>query len=220
MAYPEYLKSQAQSMRENGYSIKEIAKKLKIAVSTSSVWLSNVKLSDEVQEILRQKKILGQYKSSVVIREKTRQSRQKSDEEALEKIKRIKKDSSLDALCCSLLYWAEGSKNCSIVGFTNSDPIMISTYLKLLRSAFPITESKFRCLVHIHEYHDDLDERTYWSKITSIPLNQFSKSYLKPHTGNRKKQGYHGTISVRYYDAKIGRQIKSYYNMFVQHLGA
>lgn len=220
MAHLESTKALAKAMRKEGFSIKEIAKKLNIAVSTSSTWLSKIELSDAVQEILRRKKILGQYKSSVVIREKTRQARIKSDEEALGKIKKLKHDNTLDAIFCSLLYWAEGSKNCSIVGFTNSDPIMISTYLKLLRSAFTITESKFRCLVHIHEYHNDLDEKAYWSKVTSIPLSQFSKSYLKPHTGNRKKQGYHGTISVRYYDAKIGRKIKSYYNMFVQNLGA
>lgn len=220
MAHLESTKSQAIEMRKLGYSIREIATKLEISVSTSSVWLSNMKLSPEVQEILRQKKILGQYKSSVVIREKTRQSKVKSDEEALEKINKIKPDNTLDALFCSLLYWAEGSKNCSHVGFTNSDPVMISTFLKLFRSAFPLSESKFRCLIHVHEYHNDLDEKIFWSKVTSIPLNQFSKSYLKPHTGNRKKLGYHGTISVRYYDAKIGRKIKSYYNMFVQHLGA
>lgn len=219
MGYQLSLKERAISLRKLGFSIKEIAKSLNISVSTSSTWLSKVELSAEVTNILTHKKILGQHKSSVVIREKTRQRKIISDSEAKLLVSSIKQDSKLDALLCSILYWAEGSKNCSNVGFTNSDPNMISTFLKLFRSAFDVDESKFHCLLHIHEYHSDEEEKQYWSKITKLPLKQFFRSYLKPHTGKRKKANYHGTISIRYYDSKIALKINSIYNMYVQSLG-
>jgi hypothetical protein len=219
MPYPLSLKEKAIVLRNQGYSIKEIAKILKIAVSTSSLWLSNVELSPEVKQILAQKKVLGQYKSSIVIRERTRQRKIISDTEALQLVKNVKHSRNLDALLCSILYWAEGSKNCSNICFTNSDPKMISTFLKLFRSAFELDESKFHCLIHIHEYHNDLDEKQFWSKVTNIPLNQFFRSYHKPHTGKRKKPDYHGTISVRYSDSKIAVKINSIYNMYVQSIG-
>ena len=217
MAYPLNLKEKAVTLRKQGYSIKEIAKLLKIAVSTSSGWLSNVELSPEVKQILAQKKILGQYKSSAVIRERTRKRKLQFNDEAINLLKKIKSTNELDALLCSILYWAEGSKSGSLVSFTNSDPQMISIFLKLFRSAYVIDESKFRCLVHIHEYHNDTEEKQYWSKTTSISTDQFNKSYLKPHTGKRKKLNYHGTISIRYYDSKIAVRINSIYNMFAQH---
>lgn len=216
MVYSTNIKSKAVNLRKQGYSIKEIAKILKIAVSTSSSWLSDIKLSPEIKQILSQKKILGQYKSSIVIRERTRQRKLDSDLEARKLLKKIKNSREFDALLCSILYWAEGSKTGSLVSFTNSDPEMISIFLKLFRSAFDLDESKFRCLVHVHEYHNDLEEKRFWSKITSIPLSQFNQSYHKPHSGKRKKPNYHGTVSLRYYDFKIAVKIKSIYNMFVQ----
>jgi len=219
MPYPLNLKEKAIILRNQGYSIKEIATSLNVPVSTSSSWVSKVILSLENKELLAQKKILGQRKSSIVIREKTRQRKMISDIEAKSLIDSINFNSKLDTLLCSILYWAEGSKNCSNVGFTNSDPKMISTFLKQLRSAFDIDESKFHCLIHIHEYHNDIEEKLFWSKVTNIPVNQFFKSYHKPHTGKRKKPNYHGTISVRYYDSKIAVKINSIYNMYVQSLG-
>ncbi len=219
MLYPLVFKEKAIILRNQGYSIKEIAKTLNIPVSTSSTWVSKVKLSSDNKKLLAQKKILGQMKSSVVIKEKTRQRKIVSDVEAIQLVKKIKSNRNLDALLCSILYWAEGSKNCSNVGFTNSDPKMISTFLKLFRSAFDLDESKFHCLIHVHEYHNDQEEKQFWSKLTNIPQNQFFRSYHKPHTGKRKKPNYHGTISVRYYDAKIAVKINSIYNMYVQSIG-
>lgn len=217
MAYPINLKNKAITLRKQGYSIKEIAKKLNIALSTSSLWLENVKLTPETKQILIHKKILGQYKSSVVIRQKTLQRKLNFDLQARLLVKKIKSSREMDALLCSILYWAEGSKVGSLVCFTNSDPEMISVFLRLFRSSFDLDESKFRCLVHIHEYHDDIEEKQYWSKITSIPLIQFNQSYHKPHSGIRKRVNYHGTISIRYYDSEIAVKIKSIYNMFTRH---
>jgi hypothetical protein len=116
----------------------------------------------------------------------------------------------------ALLYWGEGGKIDRHVSFVNSDPQMIATFMYLLRKSFRLDESKFRILVHIHEYHNDLELKTYWSQITGIPLSQFTKSYLKPHTGINKRKGFKGTIRINYYDTKIAREIKAVYN-FLAH---
>ncbi|MBU1034131.1 helix-turn-helix domain-containing protein [Patescibacteria group bacterium] len=47
MAHSTEVKSKAIELREAGYSIKEIAKILNVAVSTSSVWLREVTISRE-----------------------------------------------------------------------------------------------------------------------------------------------------------------------------
>jgi hypothetical protein len=116
---------------------------------------------------------------------------------------------------CSLLFWAEGQKDVRAgVTFINSDPNMIQTFLKLFRHSFEVDESKFHALVHLHEYHDTKVQLEYWSKLTGIPLKQFWKPYLKPHTGKNKRIDYPGCISIRYLDSQFGKLLKMIYIEF------
>ena len=203
-----------------GEYVKEIAKELDIAASTSSAWLRNVILNEEAQERLRGRRILGQYKTAQIRKEKTQRQNKEDEQFAKGVLKSIRFNSNIDLLCCSLLYWAEGSKTQSSVGFTNSDPKMISTFISLFRkSFFGLDESKFRCLVHIHEYHDEQKIKLFWSAITNIPLSQFQNSYLKPHTSKRKREDYHGTLSLRYYDSRVVQKLKAIYNTFSTQIG-
>lgn len=124
-------------------------------------------------------------------------------------------------LLASFLFWTEGGKSTDgYVFFINSDPKMFSLFVYLLRHSFNIDESKFRAMIHIHEYHNN-KQLHFWSSLTDIPINQFSKSYLKPHTGKRKRQNYQGCIRIRirYYDHKIALELRSLYNTFVNKLG-
>ena len=123
-------------------------------------------------------------------------------------------------LLCAFLYWAEGGKTEKYVSFTNSNPKMIETFLSLMRSSFDLDEKKLRCLIHVHEYHDKEKLLDFWSRKTKIPPNKFSHFYLKKNTTKRKKEGYKGTLRVRYYDVKIVRELKCIYNTFHEQLGA
>ena len=70
MAYSARFKNHAIELRKKGHSITEIAKKLDISIATSSTWLSNIVLSTQIQNRLKDRKILGQYKSVRAVREK------------------------------------------------------------------------------------------------------------------------------------------------------
>lgn len=85
-----------------------------------------------------------------------------------------------------------------------------------MRFSFPIEEDKFRAMVHIHEYHNERLIKKFWSKITKIPLSQFSASYQKPHTKKRKRPGYKGSLRIRYYNAKISRELHAIYETFAE----
>lgn len=56
---------------------------------------------------------------------------------------------------------------------------MIDTFLRLFRNSYQLNEKKLRALIHLHEYHNEEEMRIFWSKVTGIPLDQFSKSYMK-----------------------------------------
>ncbi|OGE30397.1 hypothetical protein A2631_01335 [Candidatus Daviesbacteria bacterium RIFCSPHIGHO2_01_FULL_44_29] len=214
MAYPLALKEKAIFLRKLGYSINEISNLLKIAKSTSSNWLSSIGLDDQALARLAERKVLGQHKANVTKQTKRQKVLEGFLQRAGEMLEGISLDTNLSKLLCSFLFWAEGEKNVSYVTFVNSDPKMVSLFLLTLRKGFSLEEHKFRALVHIHEYHSDKEIKEFWSQITKIPLSQFTKSYLKPHTGKNTRSGYKGSISVRYYDYKIALELNSIYNTF------
>lgn len=113
------------------------------------------------------------------------------------------------------MFWCEGEKDVrSGIRFINSDPVMIQTFLSLLRTSFPIKEEKFRALVHLHGYHDPVEQQRFWSEVTGIPLERFHKPYLKPNTGRNTRPGYPGCISIRYQDSSLGKALKMIYSEF------
>lgn len=109
-------------------------------------------------------------------------------------------------LFLALLYWGEGAKTGGRLIFINSDPGMVKLYLWLLRKSFIIKEERLKCLLHLHEYHNQGEMVDFWSKVTGIPKNSFS-IYNKPHTGINKKSGYKGCLSIRYGDSRIIKEI-------------
>lgn len=206
------IKQNAIKLRQDGFSIKEIARILNLSSSTSSIWLRNVSITPDGQKRMTEHKELNRYKMSQVWIQKRKHEDSKYKILAIRQIKNIDFAPSYSKILCSILFWAEGSKRTNHVAFTNSDPLMISTFLKLLRETFALEESKFSVSVHLHEYHNPEEILQFWSIQTKIPLSNFIKPYLKPHTGLRKKNNYMGCITVRYYDVKIARELTAIYN--------
>ena len=115
---------------------------------------------------------------------------------------------SVAKLLCAMIYYCEGAKNTrSSLIFINSDPQLIQSFLKLLRRVFVLDERKFRVCLHLHSYHNQDQQISFWSKITRIPKNQFIKPYIKDHTGIRKREGYQGCASIRYHDTNLSKQL-------------
>jgi len=219
--YKQEIKEKAIKLRKQGYSIKEIAKIINIAQGTSSSWVSSIELDLRAQERLKKRKILGQYKSINIAKKKKLRTQEQNNIKALSLLNNISKNKELYKLICSILFWTEGGKSTdSYVYFTNSDPTMVVLFVTLIRKSFPVQEGKFRALIHVHEYHNEREIKNFWSKITKIPISQFSKTYLKPHTQKRIRKGYKGSIRIRYYDHKIALELRSIYNMFAKNLGS
>lgn len=217
MSYSLAFKEKVISLRKHGYSIKEIAAKFGISKSTSSEWLRDVLLDNKALIRLKERRILGQYKSRLVFAQKREQQDKKRQKLVEQILSKIELSQELCKLCCALLYWCEGNKGRdTLVRFTNSDPFLIKTFLSLLRKGFNIDESKFRALIHLHQYHNEQKQKVFWHGITEIPLSQFSRTYWKPNTGKRKHDNYPGCIAISYYDAKIAKELTAIYNTFVQ----
>jgi predicted transcriptional regulator len=211
------IKRQAEDLRKNGASIKEIAQMLSVSSSTIHYWVGGIKISEVAQQRLENKQAIGRQKGA--------DSRKRQKINFLEKIQKAVKvtledlDLSsiyLTKLLCAFLYWGEGGKTERCVSFTNSNNEMVFVFMDLFRKSFKLDESKFRALVHVHDYHNETEIIAYWSKVSKIPVKLFSKSYQKQQGGTNKRAEYKGTLRIRYYDAKIADELRAYYQMYAE----
>jgi hypothetical protein len=106
------------------------------------------------------------------------------------------------------LYWGEGSKSGNTIAITNSDPLLILTFLTFLRKICNVDEKRLHLLIH---YHSDQKEKslvTFWSNFTKINKSQFYVSTLhKEKIKQSTKRLKFGTISLRYADSLLFKEI-------------
>ncbi len=189
--------------------------------STASLWLKNVDLDNNAKIRIERNRSQARLKAGQTIKNKVKARQHELSVFANKMVSELNilNDIRLCKLLCSFLYWGEGNKTGYRIGFTNSDPDMIRTFIRLFRQSFILNESKFRALIHIHEYHNESEIKNYWSRITNIPISQFTKSYLKPHTGKNIRLGYKGTLRITYSDTRIVDELKAVYNELAKSLG-
>jgi hypothetical protein len=212
-----YLKEKAVSVRKLGASYKEVAKRLKISKSTAYSWLKDIPLNRKAKEKLNVSQRLGRHKGMAVLKEQ----REKRDEEIHQKtllaFTKFKGSILVYKIVCSILYWGEGEKSENKIAFTNSDPLMVRTFLRLFRSSFMINEDKFSAFLHLHDYHIKDEMVCFWAKATGIHKNKI-RVYNKKSSHATIKAGYKGCISIRYSDVKISKEIKFLYMLFAEKL--
>ncbi len=175
----------AQELRREGYSISEIAKKLNMHKSgTISKWCRDIPLTLEQIERLTKKQQSGSYKGRMIAVEKLRKARMKEVKlMRKEGLKEIGKLSKRDLFISGVgIYWSEGETHSASdqLSFTNSDPKMVLLMLKWFKEICKVPEDKFSLQIRINKIHKSRVKETenYWSKLTGIPLSQFTKTVL------------------------------------------
>lgn len=106
----------------------------------------------------------------------------------------------------AMLYWGEGYKNCttnSTVDFANSDSGMISLFLLFLRKVYGINEVHLRVYLYCYADQDVGRLVHYWSRVTGIPKERFSKPYVRKDFRKNGRKMRYGLIHIRYYDKKL-----------------
>lgn len=214
-------KKLACKMRAKGYSFSEISSKLSISKSSASTWTRNIFLSKVAKNRLLQRRKYGQEKSKNTIRAQTKARLEEATSYAKSMLHNVVLNDTQVRIICALLYWCEGEKslNDGVLSFTNSDPLLATAFVNLLRKGFDIKESKFRVCIHLHDYHNKDNQLRFWSRTIRIPQKQFMKPYCKPHTGKQKRKGYAGCVSIRYYDSHIARRVHAVAREFLKQQG-
>ncbi len=203
----------AQKLRQKGYSYNEILKRIHVSKDTLSRWCKDIKLTVKQKRRLLQNKILGQRKGSLVAAENKRKSRLKRTNEIYkESIRQLGKLSKRDIFIAGIaLYAAEGDKTDGHGGFSNADPKLIKFMMNWFRNYCKISNDKFRGAIWLHEDNSEVKAKKFWSDVTSIPMNQFYKTYIarnkKDSNKIRKKRHNYGIFAIKFSQTETHRKI-------------
>lgn len=178
-------KLEAVLLREQGYSINDIALKLKAAKSSISIWTKHIIMTDVQREALQarahSREAIEKRRTARLLNEAAK--RNSIVASAFDEVGVIAPRELW--LIGTALYWAEGGKTQRMVRFSNGDPKMIQLMMRYFRETCDVPEDKFRGHIHIHEHLDTDAAEAYWSEIAKIPRQKFYKTYNKPNISSK-----------------------------------
>ncbi|MBM3283602.1 hypothetical protein FJY90_05155 [Candidatus Gottesmanbacteria bacterium] len=203
MAKPK-LRKKARQLRKKGLGIKTIANELGVSSSTTSIWCRDIILMPfQVKELERRahdpfygKRAENIYRQKMKCLEKIELLKQKG-------IKEVGNLTKRELFIAGIaLYWAEGFKKDKLLGFANSDPVMIKFFLNWLIKSCHVRKMDIRLRVGLNISHKTRinEVQDYWSKITDISKEQFQKPYFQKFTWKKefpKPEEYFGVLRIR-----------------------
>ncbi|HRN96057.1 MAG TPA: helix-turn-helix domain-containing protein [Candidatus Levybacteria bacterium] len=205
-------RQKALQLRSQGKTYTEIRRELGIPKSTLSEWLSTLTLDPKQLKILQKKKA----KSREIAIEKTRVVKQNKRNDRLTAVYNEERAlliplTQRELLIAGLfLYWGEGGKHLQgSISLNNTDPAVIKFYLYWITQVLHFPKSTVKVALHLYSDMDEVKEKKYWSYELRIPLQQFTKPYIKKSKRSEIDQkGFgHGTCGLRVNNVRMKEKI-------------
>ncbi len=116
---------------------------------------------------------------------------------------------------CLTLWWTEGTKARKgrwksfiySAEVTNTDPVIISTFLTYLRERLGVQNDRIKVQLQIHQGDNQEELEALWEKVTSVPRKQFNKTIVRP-VGNKVGKSK-GTCKIRVHDKALYLELAS-----------
>ncbi len=211
-------KNEAVELRKSGLTYREILNRLSVSKSSLSYWLRDIELTDGQKERI--------YNKDFNIRRKFIEFNElKHKQNILNKEDIFKTASGMIGdisqrelkLIGIALYWAEGYKTDRARGveFTNSDPAMIQLMIRWFQEICGVPKNKIRIRMQSHNPENIKKCTGFWSIRTGIPVEQFTKPYIKISPTSQQKVGNlleHGVCHIRISDSRLLTKIRGWIN--------
>lgn len=199
----DHLREEAIRLRRSGASYRQISDELGVSKSTLSGWLQHVPLTDEHRKALAQRRRSAVQRRADALRAASRARHRSLVRESEGRIRGLTDRELFVAGVAA--YWAEGTKtkpwgSRSSVRFTNSDPGMVTLFLRWL-DLLGIGRSELTFRVAIHESGDPEGATRFWSEVVGVPPSCFQRPTIKRHnprtTRKNVASGYRGCLVIR-----------------------
>lgn len=200
--------------RQEGASIKQIARRLDVSVSSVSLWVRDVELSQEQRTALRNK-VSGGWSANA---ESARRRRAESQDHG----RRLARLGNSLHVAGSMLFWAEGSRNRNAVMFTNSDPQMIRFFAGFLRRFYEVPDDRFAVTCNLFADHTPKQREieNFWLDTLALPRSCLRRStvnvYSKHSQKKRRNKLPFGTCRLVVCDTRI---VQSIYGAIQEYAG-
>jgi hypothetical protein len=197
---------------------------VRLPKSTISYWCRGIELPTLVRERIISNNRLHLVRARELSRRVKRAARDSYLNELRESndhLAQVVEHPDTGKIALAMLYLGEGAKmrrrNCSVM-FGNSDPGVISLFLKLLRKCFSLEESKFRCTVQCRADQDTEELERFWAGVTKIPRSQFYRTRIDPRTVGKpsRKPSYKGVCRLDYFSAGVFNEIMSVIDIIIK----
>ncbi len=199
-------KAEAIQLRKQGKTYSEILHKVPVAKSTLSIWLREVGLAKKQFQRITRKRSEASKRGGKARKDQRIELTQKVISDSRSEIRSLSKRERW--IIGIALYWAEGSKEKewrpgSRTELTNSDPLMISVFLKWLFDSCEVAKEDVSFEIYIHEHKKESINlvKKFWSSTTGFPIQHFEKVYWKKNKVNAKRRNignlYYGNLRVR-----------------------
>ncbi len=197
-------KNKAIKFRRQGLSYREILEKIPVTKSSLSLWLKNVKLTNNQKQRLVDKRLVAAKRGAQKMKDIRIALTQKIKEKSKKEIgKLLKRELWLIGIA---LYWAEGNKEkinrSAKVLFSNSDPYMIKVFIRWLMEVIELPKERivFNVILHENNKHRIKEVNDYWLSHTGFPEKSFRKMYFKKNIIKTKRKNigdnYFGLLRV------------------------
>ena len=206
-------RKQSELLRRQGFTYREILEQVPVSKSSLSMWLRNVVLTE-----VQQARIHGK---DLQIRRRFVEYNQRKHNTAVARHQFWENQAASEAVPVSYetlkwigvaLYWGEGSKagNPGMVRFSNSDPNMIRLIMRWFREVCHVPEHKFHAWIQTHDDQNLEKAQDFWSNITQMPPERFSRPTVRVSRSSLCKQGnilLNGTLHVEIRDIELFHRI-------------
>ena len=164
-------KEQARNLRKEGYSLKQISQQLKVSKGSVSVWVRDVKLSDDLI-----KKLVNTRFGNTYTRDYFKKIREKYQQEGRELIK----DCDKNFVAGLMLYWGEGRKGKNAINLSNSDPDLLKFFLIFLKTYFNVQKKDITFNFQWYSGNGLTQEevKNFWLKKLDLEESNLRKAYI------------------------------------------
>jgi hypothetical protein len=175
--------------REHGLPINEIARRVGVSKSSVSFWVRDIELTAAQHARLRSMNPAynRQLNGSRTIAERYRARRRAAQRHGRALARRLE---PLHVAGC-MLYWGGGAKSPKTqVCFSNSDPAMVSLFVRFLRTYFDVQPLDIRISCHLFADHLERQRQIerYWLDVVGLPDESLRKSVVNLYSRSSKRK--------------------------------
>jgi transcriptional regulator with XRE-family HTH domain len=186
--------------QDEGASIKEIAWRVGVSVSSISAWVRDIELSEDQLSALRAKNPACNHQiSGQAIAAANRRAERVAYQEHGRRLARRREP--LHIAGC-MLYWAEGAKQRNQLHFSNSDPEMARLFVRFLLTYFDLQRGDIRitCQLFADHLEKQREIEQFWLTTLGLPAASLRTSVVNVYSrySQRKRMNRlpHGTCRV------------------------